>query len=284
MSHFYHEKWHQEEFIVTAAGIGSNCWTVHGNLTASGKPYFSCDPHLNKQLQSMWYLVGVSWKEDLDKTGNSENGFIVGGSVPGLPLFTYGRSAAYSWGATALNPDNTDLYVEKIEGNKYLFDGEWHELKTVRETFKVRMGEDVVYDFKFTHHGALLYKPTRDDLGFSVWFPLEFLNQNNDLNYSIRWVYGEDVPNKIYSMSKELVSLNPDLEKLEQFLENQNMFPLNMNFVTSKGDIGYHMTGLFPKRKYMVGHGVYPKKGWMKENLWQGFVSPKEHPRLYNPK
>jgi len=25
-----------------------------------------------------------------------------------------------------------------------------------------------------------------------------------------------------------------------------------MNFVTSNGDIGYHMTGIFPKRKYKV--------------------------------
>jgi hypothetical protein len=39
-----------------------------------------------------------------------------------------------------------------------------------------------------------------------------------------------------------------------------------MNFVTKNGDIGYHMVGLFPKRKYEVGQGVYPKKGWLKEN------------------
>jgi acyl-homoserine lactone acylase PvdQ len=56
-----------------------------------------------------------------------------------------------------------------------------------------------------------------------------------------------------------------------------------MNFVTSNGDIGYHMTGIFPKRKYSVGQGVYPKKGWLKDNLWQGLVDTKEHPRLYNP-
>lgn len=61
------------------------------------------------------------------------------------------------------------------------------------------------------------------------------------------------------------------------------MFPLNVNFVTSDGLIGYHMTGLFPKRKYAVHQGVYPKKGWLKDNLWQGFVDPKEHPRMYDP-
>jgi acyl-homoserine lactone acylase PvdQ len=53
-----------------------------------------------------------------------------------------------------------------------------------------------------------------------------------------------------------------------KFFENQNMLPLNMNFVTKEGDIGYHLTGLFPKRKYNVAQGVYPKKGWLLENLW----------------
>jgi hypothetical protein len=33
MKHFYHENWHQEEFIASPGGIGSNCWTVSGNHT-----------------------------------------------------------------------------------------------------------------------------------------------------------------------------------------------------------------------------------------------------------
>ena len=61
------------------------------------------------------------------------------------------------------------------------------------------------------------------------------------------------------------------------------MFPLNILFATTDGHIGYHMNGLFPKRKYKVAQGVYPKKGWLKENQWEGFVDPKDHPRLYDP-
>lgn len=152
-----------------------------------------------------------------------------------------------------------------------------------KETFKVRFGQDYTFEFKYTHHGVMLYKPSKDDLGFSVWFPLEFLNQNNELQYSMRWVYSEGYPTRAYQMTKELVSNKPSLKDVEVFMEAQNMFPLNMMFVTSGGDIGYHMSGMFPKRKYNVHQGVYPKKGWLKENLWQGFIDPKEHPRLYNP-
>jgi acyl-homoserine lactone acylase PvdQ len=48
MNHFEHEKWHEEQFMAHPGGIGSNCWTVHGNFTESGKPYLACDPHMNK--------------------------------------------------------------------------------------------------------------------------------------------------------------------------------------------------------------------------------------------
>jgi acyl-homoserine lactone acylase PvdQ len=125
-------------------------------------------------------------------------------------------------------------------------------LRVEKEVFKVRFGSDFVFENKFTIHGPLLYKPSRDDLGFSIWFPLEFLNQNNNLNYSLRWVYHSDIENKVFSISKELLQGKPSLKRMENFLESQNIFPLNMNFITSDGDIGYHMTGLFPLRKYSV--------------------------------
>ena len=70
----------------------------------------------------MWYLVNLSWKNGPE----GKPGFIVGSSLMGMPMFSHGKSHSYSWGATALNPDNIDLYVEKIEGDKYFFEGEWH--------------------------------------------------------------------------------------------------------------------------------------------------------------
>lgn len=49
-------------------------------------------------------------------------------------------------------------------------------------------------------------------------------------------------------------------------MEPVRTFPLNFLFVTDNGDIGFKILGAFPKRKYEVAHGVYPKKGWLKEN------------------
>lgn len=66
----------------------------------------------------------------------------------------------------------------------------------------------------------MLYKPSKDDLGFSIWFPLEFLNQNNDLDYSLRWVYYEDLgENRVFTNSKELFNSKPSLEGIKNFME-----------------------------------------------------------------
>lgn len=43
------------------------------------------------------------------------------------------------------------------------------------------------------------------------------------------------------------------------------------------------MTGIFPKRKYNVVHGCIPKKGWLKENQWEGILYPKDMPHVVNP-
>lgn len=96
MNHFEHQNWHQEEYMGTMGGIGSNCWSIAGHLSQSGKPILACDPHLAKQMQALWYLAGLTWKESL-ATGKraetlDEQPYIVGAAVVGLPIFTYGRS------------------------------------------------------------------------------------------------------------------------------------------------------------------------------------------------
>ena len=43
------------------------------------------------------------------------------------------------------------------------------------------------------------------------------------------------------------------------------------------------MTGSFPLRRYNVGYGTYPKKGWLKENQWDGIIPNDELPTVVNP-
>jgi acyl-homoserine lactone acylase PvdQ len=56
-----------------------------------------------KWMQSKWYLTRLSWGADH---------YIAGGTAVGFPLFLYSRSKNVAYGATAINPDISDLFVE----------------------------------------------------------------------------------------------------------------------------------------------------------------------------
>lgn len=56
------------------------------------------------------------------------------------------------------------------------------------------------------------------------------------------------------------------------------------NFILADtgGNIGYQMSGLMPKRREGVT-GFVPLPGWEEKNDWQGFESPQDLPKCYNP-
>lgn len=130
---------------------GSNCWAIHGNLTESGQPILTCDPHLAKMVSGFWYATRISWTE-----GNSKT-YIAGGSNVGIPLFTYQVTPTYASGVTALNPDVLDLFVEEVKDDSFLAaDGTFKPFQIIKETIKVRLGRDVDFEIRFTDNGVVM--------------------------------------------------------------------------------------------------------------------------------
>ena len=74
----------------------------------------ACDPHLGKSMMSLWYIARMRWNVTSQITGETERIYLVGASIVGSPMISHGRSPKFIWGATALNPDVTDLYVEYV--------------------------------------------------------------------------------------------------------------------------------------------------------------------------
>lgn len=134
---------------------------MHGKYTQKGKPFLACDPHLNKAVNSYFYLTRVTWNETrLAESGEEEEykTYLIGGTLLGVPQFTYGRTPFASWGVTALYPDNMDLYVEDVDGETY-FDavtGKYEPFETIEETIKVRLGFDVTLKHKLTRTGVVM--------------------------------------------------------------------------------------------------------------------------------
>jgi len=58
--------------------------------------------------------------------------------MAGFPGIVFGRTGNIAWGITAADTDTSDLYKEKIEGDKYFVDGEWKPLKKEVHHIKVK--------------------------------------------------------------------------------------------------------------------------------------------------
>src|SRR2546430_500715 len=127
--------------------IGPNSRVVSGRLTATGKPILANDPHLAPSMPGIWYQMGLHCT-----CGYNVEGF----TFSGMPGVVIGHNARIAWGFTNLNPDVTDLYLEKVDGDRYQVDGQWRPLSVRQETIRVAGGDPVTLTVRTTNNGPLL--------------------------------------------------------------------------------------------------------------------------------
>lgn len=116
---------------------GSNLWAISGKHTASGRPLLSHDPHLENAIPSNWYQIQAVY----DHAG--QKNYISGISFAGVP-FVFGKTGYMAMGVTTIYMDNQDLFRETVEGNKYLVNGKWVDLKIREEKIKVKREGGIV--------------------------------------------------------------------------------------------------------------------------------------------
>ena len=100
-------------------GIGSNSWVVDGDHSATGAPILANDPHLGVSVPGVWMQMGLHCRTVTDDCPLDVAGFTFSG-VPGVII---GHNDRVAWGFTNLGPDVSDLYLEKVEGDQWLYDG-----------------------------------------------------------------------------------------------------------------------------------------------------------------
>ncbi len=133
-------------------GIGSNSWVVDGEHSSTGKPILANDPHLGVTLPGIWVQMGLHCR-----TVSADCPLDVGGfTFSGVPGVVIGHNADIAWGFTNLGPDVSDLYLERVRGDEWRYDGKWRPLRTRTETIEVAGGEDVRIEVRSTKHGPLV--------------------------------------------------------------------------------------------------------------------------------
>lgn len=88
------------------------------------------------------------------------NNFIIGGTLPGLPMTLSGRSKYFGWGLTTLYSDGGDIFEETIEfrENKgyYLYNKEWYPVRYSKELLKVKGSTSISIELMHTHRGPIM--------------------------------------------------------------------------------------------------------------------------------
>ena len=232
---------------------GSNNWAVSGELAAGGRPLIAGDPHLPPSMPGIWFQVGLQLG---DRTAR-------GASMAGLPGIYMGQNNDVAWTFTNAMADVQDLFIERLDGDRYLFEGEWLPLHIEREEIEVKGREPEVMEVRHTHHGPLVNAA----LGADDAEPL-----------ALRWI-SLDEPTVTES---NLAVLHADSgQQLVEDLAKHTTPVSNMVWADRHGSIGYKLVGRLPVRR--GGCPDLPKPGWSGEYEWEGTVPYAEMPELIDP-
>lgn len=231
---------------------GSNNWVVGPSRSATGRPVVANDPHrevTNPSLRYIIHLQAPGWN-------------VAGAGEPPFVGVAIGHNERLAWGLTIVGTDQEDVYVEQVNPaneNEVRYNGAWEPLRIVRETIKVKGGENEVVELKFSRHG-----------------PIFFEDQTRRLAYAIRRAAAE--PGTAPYMGGLRLA---QAKNCREFLDAAMYWKTpTENLICGDVDdnISWRPAALTPARKGWNGRLPVPGTG---EYEWQGFR--KDLPSEFNP-
>jgi len=233
---------------------GSNNWAVSGERSVTGMPLIAGDPHLPQGMPGLWYEIEV----------RIDDWFVRGASLPGLPGLYMGQTNDVAWTITNVMSDIQDLFIERVNGDRYLFEDEWRPLATRTEEIVVKgRAEPATVEIRETHHGPIV----NEALGADDAEPL-----------ALAWQTLREPTAFLGQVDLLQVRSGPELVAT---LEGHTSPPSNMVWADRHGSIGYKLIGRLPLRR--GGVADLPKPGWTGEFEWEGTIPYDELPEVIDP-
>ncbi|MBW2141306.1 MAG: penicillin acylase family protein [Deltaproteobacteria bacterium] len=235
---------------------GSNNWAVSGEKSLTGKPIFANDMHLGLFAPGIWYQMHLAVDGKFNVTGVA---------LPGQPNVVCGHNDRIAWGMTNVMLDGMDFYLEKINPdnpNEYQFEGKWRPIEVRKEKIKVKGGQEVEKEIRFTHRGPIIsgFKKVQDKAISMRWIGNEYSNEMRTiylLNRAKNWSDFKEAVNTFISISQNIIYADVD------------------------GNIGLYCSAGVPIRKSGDGISVVP--GWTGEFDWTSLVPFDDLPHSFNP-
>ncbi len=249
--------------------VGSNNWVIAGSRTDTGMPYLANDPHLDIQMPSIWYEIGLHCAT----VGPECRYDVVGSSFAGVPGVVIGHNSRIAWGVTNLEPDVQDLFIEKLNPDnpmQYEYQGQWVDMELITEQIGVAGEEEpVTILVRQTRHGPII----NDVLGgpeddwYYGWQPL-----------ALAWTALE--PGRTMQ-SILLIDRAGSWEEFRDALRYWDVPSQNFVYADVDGNIGYQAPGRIPIRA--AGDGTQPVPGWSGAYEWTGTIPFDALPTSFNP-
>ncbi|MGW5097060.1 penicillin acylase family protein [Streptomyces nodosus] len=264
---------------VNGNGIGSNSWVVSGAHTITGKPLLANDPHLSASLPSVWYQMGLHCTEVSAKCKYDVTGY----TFAGMPGVIIGHNQNIAWGMTNSGVDVTDLFLERISGNGYLYDGKVRPFKTRTETIKIAGGGSKKIVVRETNNGPLL--SDRDGelvkVGKKATVDTAAPDRGDGYGIALRWTALDPGTTMDAVFEIDKASNWTEFRKAARSFEVPSQ---NLVYADTKNHIGYQLPGRIPVRG-QDGDGSLPAPGWDSKYGWTGEYIPQDAlPYEYDPK
>ncbi|WP_227464221.1 penicillin acylase family protein [Nocardioides lijunqiniae] len=258
-------------------GLGSNSWVVDGEHSATGEPLLANDPHLGVGIPGVWMQMGLHCRRVGPECPLDVAGFTFSG-VPGVII---GHNADIAWGFTNLGPDVTDLFVERVRGDTWRYDGRRRPLKVRTETVEVAGGDDVELTVRETDHGPLVSDVDEAVARVAGVAGSRRSGPERD-EYAVALSWTALQPG---TTADAILGLNAatDWDSFRDAAADFAVPAQNLVYADRAGHIGYQAPGLVPIRR-SGNDGTVPSAGWRPENDWTGeFVPYDGLPRVLDP-
>ena len=236
---------------------GSNAFAISKKRSADNDTMLVINSHQPLTGPVAWYEAHIKSDEGLN---------IMGGTFPGSPFIHVGFNEYLGWGATVNQPDLADIYeltINPENENQYLLDGEWKNLKVVKQEFKVKIFGpfNITYplDMYFSDHGPVMKDGQKA-------YALRYVGMN-DANQASAWL----------KMNKAT-----NFNEWQESLKMQQIASLNLVYADKEDNIFFVHNMKSPIRDFDYDwKGILP--GDKSNLIWNEFYSYEEIPKILNP-
>jgi len=232
--------------------VGSNNWAWAGQ----GKAFLANDPHLGLTVPNVWYAMRLYYTED---------DWVVGASIPGIPGIVLGMNEKMAWSFTNRHEDVDDLLEETLNEDltQYqVIDDQggvtWKDIQKTSETINIRGEASQTVEVWQTHRGPLMQRRAHGDTYFSrAWIAFKpgMLS----------------IPTFSINDATDWASFNLAIDAMK--VPSQNIIMMDR-----MGNIGYRSSGIGIQRA-VIGNRIQPAN----KGEWLGFDDMSERLRLWLP-